>query len=175
MSNYVICIGGKKRAGKDTVADIICKITKAKKVSLAGPMKDIIADMLHISVPALEELKNNPDKPHRGYLQRLGQKAKEYFGETCWTDYTRRVIENIPGDTIAIISDFRYPIETQEGDITINVVNSKLPEDIDTHSSENSLNKFAFTYTIYNEGSLKDLEYSVRGLVAKLISEGKLP
>ena len=171
----VIIIGGRKRVGKDTVATLLVKyIGKAKCISLASPMKEILADTLGISVEEVERLKNNESNPHRGYLQRFGQKAKEYFGEECWIEYNRHVIANLPKGTTAIIPDFRYPNETKAGDITINVVNPKLPGVTDNHSSENSMNNFEFDYTIINNGTLEDLENTVENLVLSWRAEARL-
>ena len=174
MKDKVIIIAGRKRAGKDTVANLFIKhLDKAVKVPLATPMKELVADMLHISMEDLEDLKNNEQNPHRGYLQRFGQKAKEYFGEDCWINYNRHLIANLPKGTTAIISDFRFPKESKEGDITINVINDRLPENLDSHSSENSMGNCMFDYTIYNNGTIREVEEEVVRVVNSLKADGK--
>ena len=158
-----------KRSGKDTVAGMLIeRITGAKRVALADPMKAIIMDMMGLTYQELEDLKNDDSKPHRGYLQRLGQKAKEFFGESCWRDYSRHVIACLPKNSTAIISDVRFPFETSRGDLTINVVRRSIGKNTDTHVSENGMKGFEFDITIYNDSTLKELGVQVDNLVAKL-------
>lgn len=160
----VVMIAGKARSGKDTVANMLAeKLDNTHRLALAAPMKDIVADMLDIRVEELEELKNNPDTPHRGYLQRFGQKAKEYFGNNCWVDYLQHVVNNLPNSSVVIVSDFRYPNEELPNSITVNVTNNRVTTK-DSHSSENALNGMVFNITIVNNGTLSDLDKEVEKL-----------
>ena len=171
----VISISGQKRAGKDMVTKILLKKIKGSyRVALADPMKYILADMLGLTYEELDKLKNDDSKPHRKYLQNLGQKCKEYFGKECWADYSRHVIANLPKDSTAIISDVRFPFETRDTDITINVVRTSLGKTTDSHPSENSMGDITFDFTIYNDGTLEDLDKEVEALVGKLRETGIL-
>ena len=171
----VICISGQKRSGKDTVAELlISKIKKAKRVALADPMKYIVGDMLGLTYDELEVLKNDESKPHRLYLQNLGQKVKEFFGEDCWTKYSRKVIKHLPRGSTAIISDVRFPFETKHGDLTINVIRPSIGKGTDTHASENSMVDFVFDIELQNDGTIKDLEKQVDKLIADLYASGWL-
>ena len=168
MSN-VISISGAKRSGKDTVTEmLVARIGGAKRVALADPIKAILMDMMGLTYEELEDLKNDENKPHRKYLQNLGQKAKEFFGESCWRDYSRHVIASLPKNSVAVISDVRFPFETQRGDLTINVVRRSLGKNTDTHASENGMKGFEFDITIYNNGTLEELETQVDNLITKL-------
>ena len=168
VKDNVILIAGDKRVGKDTVADmLLAKINKSNRVAYADPMKDMVANMLGITVEELEKLKNDETKPHRGYLQRFGQRAKRYFGENCWGDYAEFIIANSPKGSVSVISDFRMPIEYVEGALTIKILDRR-KQNKDTHISENALGDFEFDITIYNEGSLEDLEKEVDSLVKRL-------
>lgn len=169
VKNNVISISGRKRAGKDTVADMIIKrVKRAQRVALADPMKYIVANMLKITLEELEVLKNDESNPHRWFLQSLGQDAKLYFGEDCWAEYARHVIANLPKGATAIITDIRFPFERRGGDLTINVVNDRLGVNTDSHQSENGMEGAEYDITIYNNGTLKELEAKVKKIVDSL-------
>lgn len=174
IKDNVILIAGLKRSGKDTVADMLLnKINGSRKLAYAAPMKDIIADMLGITTEKLEVLKNDESNPHRGYLQRFGQKAKEYFGENCWGDYVEHIISNLPKGSTTIISDFRMPVEAIKGALTINVLRKGIA-DTDLHVSETALRDFVFDVTVYNDGTLQELDDQLSKLVSHLKAIGKI-
>lgn len=59
----VIMISGKKRSGKDTVANIISQFLEESEIlHIAAPMKRIVSKSFGLTLDELEELKNNPDK-----------------------------------------------------------------------------------------------------------------
>jgi len=168
----VILIAGLARAGKDTVADMLAdKIDKTYRLAYAEPMKAILADTLGLSLEDLELRKNSNLYAHRGYLQRFGQKCKEYFGENCWGEIVERQVEHLPNDGVAILSDFRMPIEYIDGAITIKVVNPKV-KSTDKHISENALTNFNFDITIVNDSTLEQLEDKVQDVVNRLEASG---
>ena len=164
--DIIIMVAGKKRAGKDTFTNILAdKIDGVHRVALADPMKDILAFTLDYSTGALEELKNDSKRPHRGYLQRFGEYAKKYFGQDCWVNITKHTVANLPKGSIAVISDFRYPNEELDNAITVQIINDRVEDIVDTHSSENALEKFKFSYSINNSGSIKELENAVDAFI----------
>jgi len=170
----VILISGYKRSGKDTVADMIAdKVKNPYRLSYAAAMKDILADTLGLTLEELEDKKNDSNYQHRSYLQRFGQKAKEYFGENCWGDIVGRTIQHLPDDSVIIISDFRMPIEAIEGAITVRVTNDRVKNN-DKHISETALDNFEFDYLIQNNGTLGQLEDNVEDLLGRLRVEGKI-
>lgn len=168
VKDNVILIAGAKRSGKDTVADMLAKKIKGSyRLSYAEPMKDIVYEMLGLTFDEGEALKNSDSNPHRGYLQRFGQKAKQYFGANCWGEIVEHTIANLPKGSTTIISDFRVPVEHIKGSLTIKIVNPKI-KDIDVHISERALDNFEFDVLIYNSGTLKELEAKVDTLIKDL-------
>ncbi len=170
----VILIAGDKRAGKDTVADmIINKLNNAYKLSYAEPMKVILAETLGITLDQLEIRKNNELYSHRGYLQRFGQVCKRYFGENCWVEIVEHTIENLPNNSVVVLSDLRLPNEVLDGAITVKVVNPRI-KNKDTHISENALKDYNFDITIVNDGTLEQLEDKVKDMLGRLRASGRL-
>jgi hypothetical protein len=157
----VILISGKKRAGKDYIADIISKEFGFKKIAFANNLKEIISVTFNISLDELDLFKNEPqnfpiyfgDKKtdFRKILQRCGTAIKPIFGEDIWANLVKKRIEDLNSNVV--ISDFRFLSEyyTLEdlNPLTIKVINRDL-KDIDNHISENELNDFNFDIILDN-------------------------
>ena len=54
----VFSIIGKKRSGKDTIADYICQKKGCKKYALAKPLKDLVCNIFGITMEQLDRYKN---------------------------------------------------------------------------------------------------------------------
>lgn len=130
----VFLINGKKRAGKDYVANIL-KAQMEKRgykvavVSFADPLKKVVAGTFGITLEELEEYKNNPQEypimipagertfrqiDFRYILQMFGTEgAKPVFGDDIWASLARDIVEKYfqDGFDIVIIPDFRFKIE----------------------------------------------------------------
>jgi hypothetical protein len=172
IERKIILISGLSRSGKDTVADMLAaRFDNSKRLAFASPMKAILAETLGLTLEQLEERKNSSQYAHRGYLQRFGQVCKRYFGENCWGEIVEHTIDNLPKDSIIIISDFRMPVEHIEGAITVQVVNPRVTGN-DPHVSENALKDFKSDAVIVNDGTLEELEDKVQDLVNRLEASG---
>jgi hypothetical protein len=161
----LILISGFKRSGKDTSADyIVSKLPKAVKRSFAGPLKQIIADTLGITIEQLEDLKNTgatfkygeDEMSFRLLLQRFGTEAmKGVFGDKIWAHL---LIDSVKDGEITVVSDWRFVEEYSalkdefNKVYTIRIHSGDIIED--THSSEIGLLLFPTTYSI--ENSKKD-------------------
>lgn len=130
----VFLINGKKRAGKDYVANIL-KAQMEKRgykvavVSFADPLKKVVAGTFGITLEELDEYKNNPQEypimipagertfrqiDFRYILQMFGTEgAKPVFGDDIWASLARDIVEKYfqDGFDIVIIPDFRFKIE----------------------------------------------------------------
>lgn len=130
----VFLINGKKRAGKDYVANIL-KAQMEKRgykvavVSFADPLKKVVAGTFGITLEELDEYKNNPQEypimipdgertfrqiDFRYILQMFGTEgAKPVFGDDIWArlarDFCEEQFQN--GIDIIIIPDFRFKVE----------------------------------------------------------------
>lgn len=187
MKPTVILINGKKRAGKDYLAELLTKELEnrnktVEKFAFADPIKDIMAISLNISHKKFDKAKNDPGTlldltkffyteknpaklistcTIRELIQYFGTDAmKKYFGKNVWVDLAQKRI-NESNSQYIILSDFRFP-EEHISDITVNIFNNDL-EEHDSHSSENALNDFHFQYYVDNTGKV-DISDKVKEL-----------
>lgn len=171
MKKKVLLIAGQKRSGKDTLAQLIAdelnRLGKKTSVkSFAYPMKEIMAVTLGVTQQELEDLKNDSDNPHRGYLQRFGTEGmKPWFGKRVWTDLAMQSV-NDSSSEIIIFADFRFPEEgiyfpTYHNTTTLKVHRPGLTSDsADMHISERALENYLFDRDVVNDGDLTDLRAS---------------
>jgi len=170
----IILISGFKRAGKDTLSDILKNkigAKRAEKISFARPMKEILSDTLGITLQELESYKNNPErfkllledkmwfykdlKDFREVLQHFGDAVKRQFGQDVWSVLTKNIIKDINKEVV-IISDWRYLIEHATLNkeylnlVTVRVAGGEVPDLSLEHSSETELINFPFDYTLDN-------------------------
>lgn len=162
----LIFIAGAKRSGKDTFGALLkdafeLQGKSVELISFAGPMKQILSITLGVGLNELDAAKNNPDLPHRGYLQRLGTEAmKPIFGDDVWTTIANKAITESSADYV-IITDFRFP-EEYYGCIqvphTIRVERQSVtPAAGFIHISEYALKDFAFNTIVNNNNTLDAL------------------
>ena len=152
----IILINGKKRAGKDYIANILKeKLGNCEIMHYADSMKQIIADTFEISLEELENFKNenveiifnNRKTTFRRVLQCFATEAiKPVFGNNIWKRIVLNKMENSNAEYI-IIPDFRFPEEYIEDSLTVKVLGG---DTNDTHISESALNNFKFDYIIDN-------------------------
>lgn len=171
----VILIKGRKRVGKDTVADMLHKYLQdaghdVSRASFAQPMKDIIADTFDISLEELDLCKNKPEdakiclinmkhsaimelSDFRKVLQRFGTEAmKKHFGDDVWSEL---LYNNLKSD-VTIVSDWRFKSELaylqskQDVMITTISVFSGEPLPNETHISEIDLDGVDTKFTVHN-------------------------
>lgn len=187
----VVLINGKKRSGKNHLAELLSSELNDKGYSteimaFADPIKDIIGMALDISSEELDMYKNNDEHlginevgtyndefqflvSFRVLLQKFGTEAmKKYFGEDVWVNILKTRAQNSDADVV-LVPDFRFLSESIS-DLSINIFNNNLVEH-DSHRSENELNDFKFSKYVDNTGK-PDLTEKVKEL-AKWIIESK--
>jgi len=179
----VIMVGGKKRSGKDTTASYIKDYLRLQGktveiVSLADPLKGIMALLFDTSVQEIDYYKNNPSKvwvevlnrdnlvlqqtDFRRLLQLLGTECRDnYFGRNIWVNMAKNTILASRADYV-IIPDLRFPFEYEGvlGDFDTKTI--KITRDqagvIDNHLSETGLDDFVADYSITNNGTIDELK-----------------
>jgi hypothetical protein len=169
-TSKIILINGKKRHGKDYLAEELEKklIEKGYTVSIfsyAYPIKAIIAESLCISLEHLDNIKNDPnfsginvytpDKNSlitgRKLLQQFGTESmQQWFGTNVWVDLLLSRVEESKSDYV-LVPDFRFLSEDLPNAVTVNITNKDIIN-TDTHRSENELNDFTFDHYIDNTG-----------------------
>lgn len=178
MSKILILIKGKKNTGKNFVASYLKKYLqesglKVEETSFALPLKQILSDIMKLSIEQIEEYKNEKSSPIRRYLQDLGTSLRERFSEDIFVEKVHKTINEFDGDII-IVTDFRYKNEcyyfkNPKEDlsvITIEIENLNVSNN-DKHSSENDLNDFVCDYVVDNSIYLNNEAEAIEYLYPK--------
>jgi hypothetical protein len=175
----VIGLSGYARAGKDTVASIICEYANFEQRSFATPLKAMLAaldpriggrrrvsDLLCFH--DWEGAKGNPEV--RRLLQRLGTEAgRRILGDDIWID----TLFHAHSSGRIVVSDVRFPNEAEaikdRGGIMVRISRPGYGP-VNGHPSETALDSFDFDAHIMNDGSIDDLHGSVAPLIDEVAS-----
>lgn len=185
----VIGLSGKSGSGKDTITDIIQKLTIKKdfivyKNSFAKSIKDILVFNLGVfdNYKEIEKNKNSKDyipnftiygepMTTRQALQNIGEEFKKIFGKDIWIKSLKNNIGNDYkyNSILIIITDVRFE---NEFDFVKNELGGKMilvtsPNSNNyEHISEKPINK-EYDYIIENSGTLEELENKVKEILKK--------
>jgi len=175
----IIAFTGKKRSGKTSVADALCKdISKANvftkinfKSALLKQAKEHFPDFLreeanhhYMSVDQLLE-----EKPGsiRQFLQNYGTDLFRKQDPNYWTD---KWLESIIGYSNIVVDDLRFLNEAESiknvGGIIIRIVRPSLGEQGDTHSSEMEMDSIVADYEVVGD-DIEDVIKKVKEIVNK--------
>ncbi|MBS3648719.1 hypothetical protein KEU06_08765 [Pseudaminobacter sp. 19-2017] len=169
----LIAMTGKKRSGKDTVASMIAEETGYERIAFAGTLKGMIKFLLMSSGMSAEEAerrvngseaeKEEPlvvlqDKSTRHAMQTLGTEWRDTIGKDLWTDIVKAKVQSTEG---VIITDMRFPHEAtfvdDHGGVKVRVVRPGTTS-TDPHPSEVLMDQIEVDFTIYNHGSMDQLD-----------------
>jgi hypothetical protein len=188
----IFLITGKKRAGKDTLADVMLEQTKGVKESFASPMKDIASILFGWGMNFMENKKEVMDHTFgispRQFLQVFGTDFMQFFlsekfptyetitGRSFWAKNLIGRIKThedsnwLTPESIVTVPDLRFPHEVDTlqktfGDAVtvIRVVRPSL-ECQDNHPSEKEMDAIVADYTIENTGTLEEYQKACRSL-----------
>lgn len=174
MTN-IIGIIGKKRSGKDTVADYINLNYEYEKKKFAGPMKEAIKILFNFTDDQLEtDLKDEID-PYWGVspriiMQSMGTEYLQYelskIIPSLGNNFAVKRMFLNPCDNI-VISDVRFIHEANEiknrGGYLIKIIrNTNL---IDTHISETGIDSLPYDKLIDNNGTLDELNDKIDNIM----------
>ena len=174
----VIGLSGYARAGKDTVAKIICEYGFEQR-SFADPLRAMLAALdpklgSHRRVSDLlgfhdwESAKSDPEV--RQLLQRLGTEAgRNVLGENIWIDALFRS----PSSGRLVVPSVRFPNEAEairsRGGIVVRVTRPDHGP-VNRHGSETALDDFDFDAHVLNDGQIDDLHLAAESIIDKVIS-----
>ena len=154
----------KKRAGKDTVCELIRQLVTVPvhRIAFADPLKDEVAAALNVDRAYIEEHKAKV----RPMLQWWGTEwRRETFSDTYWVDQTAKRVDDVT-DGIVVVTDCRFPNETamlaERGGIIVKITRN-LPEDEHSrHVSERYVDELQFpNFKLDNNGTIADLKAQV--------------
>lgn len=175
MPRYVIGLIGNAGVGKDSFCEAIARVAPEGAIvwnlKFASRLKQITAELRECTVHDLDTAGPVKDKC-RAFMQQFGQMAKDHFGPTVWIPHVADAIAACKTDDsivrIVVVTDVRFQAELD----FIDKIPSSRPlhiaragsEDNPEIPSENAGQLAAdnFIPTIWNDGSLEDLEEKAR-------------
>lgn len=189
MKNDLLIVGisGKKGAGKDTVADLLCHGWGFEKMPFAKPLKDACEVLFEFNYEQLygkdkEKTDDFWKMTPRYVLQQVGTELfRNHFGGDFWIKAWERQVFKIydavssPKKTVKIVvPDVRFTEEAAHiqtlGGVLIRVERAGLPKD--EHVSETSLDLFkGWDHIIVNNDKLETLEKNVNIITSKIFGE----
>lgn len=188
----IIGLSGKKRVGKDTVADYLVNDHGFIKYSFADPIKEVSRILFNFTEEQLygdDKEKIDPTwkiKP-RDFFQKFGTDYMQYqfpkefpesnsvvpekcFWVKCFHSWYLKQREVDP-DVKIVITDVRfiheYDFLIKEDAMIIKIENNNI-QNTDSHISENDLNSFdssKFDYCIKNDSSLDSLHNKINEVI----------
>lgn len=172
----LIGLSGKKRAGKDTLAERLVTRHGFQRVSFADSLRDaalsldpLILTGAEVGLMPLrltqvvgnlgwERAKSVPEV--RRTLQRLGVAIRE-LDTGFWVHAAARTIEAALGEgRPVVVTDVRFPNEAEyirhKGGVLVRVERPGL-HPVDAHESETALDEWEFDCLVVNDGTLDEL------------------
>ncbi len=178
----IIGITGKKRSGKDTIADYLVENYRYHKASLAAPMKRFAMDVFGWTEEWIETEKETVDPRHgisyRQFMQWIGTDAMQHklgedFPEFGKITGRKVWIKKLLSDSLwnTVTSDVRFPHEADAirdaGGIILQVVRPGLDND-DAHASEMEMDSIDADYVIHNDSTLDYLYFQITAFINSL-------
>lgn len=192
----IIVMTGYMGSGKDTATMLIHKLTPAVRVAFADPIKEISTILFgwdgehhHGYLKEREDFKTGitPRKFYQKFgdygrhtIPNLFPEFKKRVGVNLWADLAIRKINELPEDSLVVISDARYPSEVMRlkqyyGPDSVEVIQIMRPQAIlpwwkklFQHSSERMIAKLPIDHVIVNDGSVDDLEMKLKIMLKML-------
>ncbi len=180
----IIGICGKKRSGKDTVADILVKEYGFSKYAFADPIKEICKTAFFWDDERMNGLDKEVYDPQWGLspreaMQRIGTELfqvelgeylpnfKEINGRSLWVRRFKYWYENINDNQNVVVSDVRFLHEHQIlKSLDFVFLKIERPSTIsDSHASESAIDSLSYDHLIKNNQGLGDLAIKTHQLV----------
>ena len=173
-----ICISGKARHGKDTVADMMRSELEARHNRV---LITHYADLLKYICKAYFGWDGNKDEAGRTLLQHVGTDCVRKQNPNFWVDFILQIATLFADKwDYILVPDTRFPneisrIKEQFDAVHIRVIRDEagkeLTQEQALHESEVALDHVTPDHSIYNCGSLEDLKENVTKLLDKLSFE----
>lgn len=170
----VICISGKARHGKDTLAGMLNEQLTAKGYRV---LTTHFGDLVKYICEKFFNWDGTKDEKGRTLLQYVGTDVVRKQRSSYWTDFVVSVLELFPNEwDYVLIPDCRFPNEVEcfieHGmDTTLirinrpNFVSNLTPEQL-KHPSETVMDDYPPNLYVINDGTLKDLSNSIKDILA---------
>ncbi len=171
----VIGLVGERRSGKDTVCEILQKISNQLfiRAAFADELKREVAGIFGISLDHLNRIKTNPLVRHS--LQWYGTDYIRFIeGDDYWIKKLTEKVMSVD-EYFRIVTDVRFVNEAKwvrsfPNHILFRVVRPNTQkESADAHASETELKSIDADYIINNSGDLCDLNLAVCDAYKKVV------
>jgi len=171
----IIGITGRKRHGKDTIADYLVEHYGYTKMAFADPIRDICRDMFGFTA---EQEKDAVDdrwgiSPRRA-MQFIGtdlvrahiHELLPDVGDNFWV---KCLLNRVPPEARIVVSDVRFPNEAAAVNVLWRVTRPTCTEK-DTHASESFVDDLRVNADVCNDGDLTALYRQIDSLMAESLS-----
>ncbi len=188
----LVLLSGKKRTGKDTLANYFkdegfaqLAFSDALKRQLYTYLTDVVdvpvewSDFYKAKTTKIGNKFSEEEKELRSWLQHYGQFAKLMFGKYYWSDIVVDSIKRLYTRSDIIISDARFPYELERikslldssYDIfTIRIKRNTGYEDNDiSETALDHLDDSLFDFVVDNNGTLEDLKRKYLEIAPKIV------
>ncbi len=192
----IIAITGRKRSGKDTIADYLISKHNFSRYGFADPIREISKVIFGWTEDWIVNNKETIDPywgiSYRQFAQDVGTEYMQYGlgsrfpeflktnGRSVWVKRFLKIYEDEKVKSNWVLSDCRFPHETipirKHGGIVIRVIRPDKEDTSDLHASEIEQENIIPDYTLINNAGIKDLERAVFEITIKEYSkspEGK--
>jgi hypothetical protein len=170
----VIALCGRRRSGKDTLADLLVSREGYVRVQVSSKLKRVAGLLFDLDVSEFEQ--DTKDSPMRGWgghltprhvLQTVGEDVKSRFGQDFWMRGCLREVADAlsAGAEGVVVSDVRFPHEASalrkaydKECLVVRLLRDRdLDKGDDQHTTETSQAGIFEDFALENEGSIEDL------------------
>jgi hypothetical protein len=178
MLPRVVALCGKKRSGKDTVADYLAATHGYTPAKFAAPLKGALKELFGFTQEQIEESKDVVDAfwgvSPRTVMQFVGSEVIQHEFQKILPDvgrafFVKSLMARHANDRYIVISDVRFSHEVEAirklpGSVVIKLSRPDV-DDGDDHISETESDGFAVDCVIENSGSVLDLYAAVERFI----------
>jgi hypothetical protein len=171
----LISLSGKSGSGKDTVAQILADAYGYKRVAIADPIKQYVAELFELTEEQLwgnfrNQLDERLQLAPREIYQRFGDSCREIDSRVWIRKWRHAVEERLETGQLVVCTDVRTPAELEcvrkMGGVCwlIERAVAGAPREMGEHATERALTEGrskCFDEVICNDGTLDDLEKEV--------------
>lgn len=183
----LIGLVGRKRAGKDTVAEALGRHGGYHRLAFADRLKEVVLDINppiswdmigykpkrireYVEKFGWEQAKYTPEV--RRLLQVTGVAVRQHLDEDAWVrPVMLEAYARVADGQSVVVTDVRFPNEYEafrRGEGVLLRVARPDSDLTDLHVSETSLDGWPCDFILTNDGSLEDLDRKVRQLLEHL-------
>lgn len=191
----LVGLTGFARCGKDSIGETMEFRYKYRRYALADPIRKAASEIFGMPLnvfggtnPNREQVDEFWGYSPRQMLQMLGTEAiRNVFGQDVWVKRaamewkTMRAMRSLEDNNMEVpywngmvVTDIRFDNEAQwvvgEGGTVVEVKRPGVAA-VNTHVSEKGIDRKYISYTLYNDGTLSELDSKVYDLVSHIRSQ----